>query len=160
MPHYHCRSENSIKNRYYSCLRRTARRLREVEEKIIPEGRKSIKYEMLITILELANRVEKEAEGIIGQKPSEDLNLFILREVILRVSFQDFEIECEEVFKIVHSLHRINSYLRCLGIFKTKKKGEWELSPKRLEYILSFQNKNDFETSDIEKSEGTSDSTG
>lgn len=49
---------------------------------------------MLVTILELANRVEREAEGIIGEKPNPSLNLFRLREAILRVSFLEIEINC------------------------------------------------------------------
>lgn len=107
---------------------------------------------MLNIVLDLANRVEKETEALIGEKPNQDLNLFILREVIIRISFSDFEIECEEVLEVVQSLHQINTYFRCLGIFKTKKKGEWELSSKRLEYILSFHSRLDFETPECKKS--------
>jgi len=64
-------------------LKKATRKLRELEGKNFKIGSKSIKYEMVTTILELTNKVERESEKLLDIIPSKNLNLFLIRRVIL-----------------------------------------------------------------------------
>lgn len=87
---------------------------------------------MIIRIFELAQKVQKESELLVGKIPNKDLPLFKLRRSLLDLSFTEMKLNEEDMITLVKQLHQINILFRSLGIYKMKKKGDWELNRKRL----------------------------
>ena len=91
-------------------------------EKLHENKKKTLKVETLITILELARKVECELSQRKNSHLCHGMELTKVRNEILSTTLSHANDSDQEMLDLVQKIHRLNGTLKCLGIFKMKNK--------------------------------------
>lgn len=108
-----CRSENSLKNKFYGELRKLIRRVNQLGRDNIPDFIKEIKYESIVRILQ-------GNEGMLDFKGGLKNECFRLKVKIMDLLHD--KLTAEETIEFIHKVHRFNMITRCYCAKKTSKK--------------------------------------
>lgn len=92
---------------------------------------------MLTIILELCHELMSVSESHQLKIPEISM-LFEVRDKIIQIAFSEAinNVSVEVGFSLAKDIRKLNSCLRCFGVYKTKKRKSWSLDNKKLESVL------------------------